>query len=116
MEWSDLRVTARYLSKEFIVAQPAVVLEACANHEANSYGESILDWWLSMIPKDSQLAYVNSKAHAFRPATPRVLDRLRGTLRNVDKTPQFYVLKDALEFESGEYALEIDLGVEQSSE
>jgi hypothetical protein len=116
MEWSDLKVTARYLDKEFMVARPAVVLEACGNHEANSYGEAILDWWLSLIPKDAQLAYINSKAHAFRAATPRVLQRVRGTLHDVDKSPQFYMFKDAPEFECGEHALEIQLGVQPVSE
>jgi hypothetical protein len=111
MDWKAIRAEYTELGQTFVVAKPAVVIELYGQGSRIApHGEALLDLFLGILPEKTQLYVLGNNDRQYKPLTPQSMRRLRQTLKDLDKRGRFYSIKDAPEFNVGQFSLEIHLG------
>jgi hypothetical protein len=110
MEWSDNTATHQELGKSYTVMRPAFVIELYGEGDLAPHGEAIFDRVWSLLPRDREYFCINKRGREYKRLDARALARLRKTLTRLADESQFYMLKDAPDFDVVAYSAELALG------
>jgi hypothetical protein len=110
MEWTENIATHQELGKTYTVMRPAFVIELYGDEELDPHGEAIFDRVWSLFPREREFFCINKRGREYKRLDARALARLRKTLTRLDAEPQFYMLKDAPDFDVEAFSAELALG------
>lgn len=111
MDWKNTDIQYTEGRYTYSVAKAAFTMEFYADgSKLAPHGEALFNQLLSLFPQRDLLYKMGKTDHQYKRADARSLRRIHATLGNLEQKGQTYLIKDAPEFDAGQYSIDLTLG------